>query len=167
MCLCSILFAFFCWISYLGVKRQSGRKGERKRLRWGDSLRRGVHANETYLGRPCVHGAPKLPVLKHWLAVSCLFPQDSKRLLCLSFNISKGKKEWGGEGKIVLQVFCWFVFSPCEVIDIYRPSFIFRSVADKKKRGHDNFAFNSSKYKSPWTFTVILTVTFLFNTSTT
>lgn len=63
-------FLFFCWISYLGVK---GSLGERKQLEWGDSLIRGVHADETYLGRPCVHEAPKLPVLKHWLAVSSVF----------------------------------------------------------------------------------------------
>lgn len=107
------IFHFICFFLLNKLpwsKRQSGRKGERKQLEWGDSLRRGIHADETYLGRPCVHGAPKLPVLKHWLAVSCLFPRDSKRLLCLSFNISKGKKERGGEGKIVLLVFCWFVF---------------------------------------------------------
>lgn len=151
MCLYSIFFAFFLLNKSPGSKRQSGSKGERKQLEWGDSLRRGVHADETYLGRPCVHGAPKLPVLKHWLAVSCLFPRDSKRLLCLSFNISKGKKEWGGEGKIVLLVFCWFVFSPCEVTDFYRPSFICKSVADRKE-GHKNCGFKcivDGKYKSP------------------
>lgn len=64
---------FSSWISYLGVRESLGEKGERKQLKWGDSLIRGVHADETYLGRPCVHEAPKLPVLKHWLAVSSVF----------------------------------------------------------------------------------------------
>lgn len=81
------LSLFFCWISYLGVKgslREMG--GERKRLEWGDSLRRGAHADETYLGRPCVHEAPKLPVLKHWLAVSSVsFPWIGKG--CCAFHL--------------------------------------------------------------------------------
>lgn len=64
---------FFYWISYLGVDGSLGQREERRQLEWGDSLIRGVHADETYLGRPCVHEAPKLPVLKHWLAVSSVF----------------------------------------------------------------------------------------------
>lgn len=87
MCSYSIFFSFFfCWISYLGVKRESGGEEERRQLEWGDSLRRGVHADETYLGRPCVHGAPKLPVLKHWLAVSSVsFPWIRKG--CCAFHL--------------------------------------------------------------------------------
>lgn len=71
MCSYSILFPFFLLNKLPGSKRESGGEGgRREQLEWGDSLIRGVHADETYLGRPCVHEAPKLPVLKHWLAVS-------------------------------------------------------------------------------------------------
>lgn len=106
-------FPFFWWISYLGVKGSlGGEGGERKQLEWGDSLIRGVHADETYLGRPCVHEAPKLPVLKHWLAVSSVsFAWIRKRLLCLSFNISKGKEERRGGGDCFASFFVGLFFS--------------------------------------------------------
>lgn len=85
MCSYSIFFPFFfSWISYLGVKGSLRETGGR--LEWGDSLRRGAHADETYLGRPCVHEAPKLPVLKHWLAVSSVsFPWIRKG--CCAFHL--------------------------------------------------------------------------------
>lgn len=66
MCPYSILFPFFLLNKLPESKRESWGEGGA----WGGSLIRGAHADETYLGRPCVHGAPKLPVLKHWLAVS-------------------------------------------------------------------------------------------------
>lgn len=43
----------------------------------GESLIRGGNADETYLARPRVHEAPRLPVQKHQLA---------ERLLRLSFG---------------------------------------------------------------------------------
>lgn len=61
----------------------------------GDSLIRGVNADETYLGRAHVHEAPRLPVLKH---------RRAERLLRLSFASSKGK-EWGWGWGVVLLVF--------------------------------------------------------------
>lgn len=55
-----------------------------------------------------------------------------------------------GGGGVVLLVFCWFVLSPCDVIDFYRPSIICKSVADMQwERKHCRFKrVVDSKYKS-------------------
>lgn len=65
----------------------------------GDSLIRGVHADETYLGRPCVHEAPKLPVLKHRLDVSSVSSAWTQNGCCAFHLIEAKRKEGrGGEG---------------------------------------------------------------------
>lgn len=86
--------------------------GKRQQLEWGDSLIRGDHADETYLGRPCVRRAPKVPVLKHWLAVSAVFsPRLAKG--CRPFIWYKQREGGGSVGKgkgVIVSVFCFFFF---------------------------------------------------------
>lgn len=68
-----------------------------------------------------------------------------------------------GGGGIVLLVFLWVCFSPCAVIDFYRPSFICKSVADMEER-HKNCGFKcvvDSKHKSLWTVKLVPNVTVL------
>lgn len=95
----SIFFPFFQLNKLPGSKRESGgRRGRGSSLEWGDSLIRGVHADETYLGRPCVRGAPKLPVLKHWLAVSSVFFAWIRKGCC-AFHLVWANGRRGEEGK--------------------------------------------------------------------